>query len=387
MHAKLHSPTYGSSTAATGATAPSTAADKTVDFGRLRLRFALAIAKPGGKAGLIDEENKLRCWVPIADAISAKVAFTVDVAEDILPVDSDRPDNASAVYELVEELRRHRHPSVLVASGQVGHFHVFARVADRTVRERFAQRARDVGLDVRKSIRPPLTPHRLGLRSQLLQPADPNAALAVLRVPGLSARMRQLLRQGDPERGYRSRSEVVQALALGAVNAGWSLQRLLWELSDRRNLGGEKVQEMMARNGRAEAERYVRKSFTKAEARALKAPEIRDRDAACRTIEALIDEADRHPWSGRAGASALAVLHAHFDVSSRKGSLEYGLAVREAAERAGLSTPTASKAQRGLIAAGWLRRISTGSGCVASAWKLSFPTRAHLTHSLPQGGV
>lgn len=183
----------------------------------LVLAFAQAIARPGGKALLIDEHNKAVRWVSLEAAAENGMAFAVDVANDIVAIDADHPGREPDVIHLAELVERDGCSPVLVNSGRPGHLHLFARVGDPKPRDRYKRRARALRLDVRQTIRPPLAPHRLGLPVSLRSPADPAAALAALAPHHRAARplapkWMDLLRTGNhAEYGYPSRSHAIQA--------------------------------------------------------------------------------------------------------------------------------------------------------------------------------
>src|SRR5437667_3773411 len=142
--------------------------------------IANAVKRPGGNACLLDADNQSRGWIPVAEAIHSGQPFFVDVADDILAIDCDNPDLAGRVHEIASDLRTRGHRPVLVESGRPGHLHLFVRVADPEARASFVERAKQSGLDPRRSIRPPLSPHRLGLEVRLREPATPAEALPAL---------------------------------------------------------------------------------------------------------------------------------------------------------------------------------------------------------------
>ena len=279
--------------------------------GDLVRAFAEAIVRPGGRALLLHADNARDRWVDIREAAESSRPFAVEVSPDVLAVDVDDPDLVPKVYELRDRLQAHGYHPVLITSGQPGHLHLLCRVADPEHLETYKQAAKTARFDVRYSIRPPGAPHRLGLPVQFLDPVDPLVALAALRAtapPQLSPRMNRLLRTGDNATlGYKSRSEMHLALALAAVNAGWTERQLLDVLLDPLNAAGERLRE----RSRATAQREVRRCWTKALARSTEYPAIRDREAARREIGRIRSLVEASPWRGRGGASAWAVLNAH----------------------------------------------------------------------------
>lgn len=326
--------------------------------------LAEAIAKPGSDALLIDRDNRSHGRVSIRKAARSGMSFAVELADDMVGLDVDRREAAQWVRNfLVEQLETRKIPMVVLNSGTPGHLHVFAHVPDSDFKREIETAARFAGCTVRvgQRIRPPLSPHRCGLQISLISPAAPVEALNALARPkpieihsrrrSFSGRIFALLREGDRESKYLSRSEVVQALALAAVNAELSEAWLLKVCLDPKNRGGEKVQELARTNGEAEAQRYVARVYRNAHQFAAANPPFRNRSAAFAKIDEIerAVDGDAGRWKGRAGATDRVVLEAHFKIALRSGGLEHGASVREIALLAGInSISTVSTAQRRL---------------------------------------
>lgn len=228
-------------------------------------------------------------------------------------------------------------------------------------------------------IRPPLAPHRQGLPVKLLLPEDASEALRRLapderliseaRRRRLPDRTFRLLREGNFETRNWSRSEIVQAIVSGAVNAGLALDYIFDKLMEPRNIGGAKVREIADSNDRKAAYRYVALSYRKA--LAMQTQSFRGATEALGEIRALRDYAGTVAWKGRTGPTDRAVMLAHLQIAELRKSLTYQASVREIAIRAGLSSVGAvSGAQKRLIEAGWLRSDSTGRYDTASTWTI-----------------
>src|SRR5262249_36788697 len=145
--------------------------------------------------------------------------------------------------------------------------------------KRYRATASAIGLDVRKTIRPPLSPHRLGLPVRLRAPEDPAEALNALctaTLRPLSSEMTALLRDGDFTRhgGYRSRSETILGIALAAVNAGWIEHEFFEALMDPEPRAGDKIR------GRRDRRAYVARCWKKATEKSAASPAIQDRAGA-----------------------------------------------------------------------------------------------------------
>lgn len=240
---------------------PSSAPYEPVASAALREAFARAIAyREDLLAGLINADNTLNDWVSIAKAIQAEQAFFVEVDVDVLAIDGDDPALADNLYDIGSELTTAGERPVVLESGQSGRLHLFCRVRDGILHERLRQRARQLGLDVRYQIRPPLSPHRLGLVPRLMLPADPQEALSALqpsnlrRRRDLSPRMRELLETGVNPRG--SRSQGIISLAVSAVNARWTFSEFRTAMD--RSPAGAKL------HNRPDADKELRRVWAKA---------------------------------------------------------------------------------------------------------------------------
>lgn len=137
----------------------------------IRRRFARALVRPGGNACLLNADNTADRWVPIEEAVRSGRPFFIEGASDLLIVDCDDRDRAPLVHGLADSCRTLGFVPVVVASGQLGRLHLFARVPDEAAHARLTEQAHASGLDVRQSIRPPLCPHRLGFIPALVEPA------------------------------------------------------------------------------------------------------------------------------------------------------------------------------------------------------------------------
>jgi hypothetical protein len=321
--------------------------------GSVQLRFALAIAKHGTDALLIDSNNKPMKRVAIAEAVRLGGCFAVTVDDEVLALDADE-ETAAANLErhITPILTNLRIEPVLVASGGIARRHLFARVADSNDRQFIATLAQKLRCDVRSVIRPPLSPHRSGLVATLIRPRSVDQALRLLskretertrsdRPSGrISARMFELLRDGDKTGAYRSRSEVVQAVALAAVNAGLSPEWLSKVLTNPHNRSGEKVREIAREKGNQSAQRYVEHAYEKARSYALRNPPVGTRAEALGLIKDIEREFDapgnQYLFAGKRGPSLRAVLQALIGIAKHCGRIEFEASYREICEHAGI---------------------------------------------------
>src|SRR5439155_793841 len=102
----------------------------------LVLAFATAIAKPGRPALLLDSDNKNDGWTSVDGAVASGRAFALQVQDEVLALDADRPDLSRALEDMAAQMREEGLRPVVVASGQDDHRHLFCRIADPDRRER-----------------------------------------------------------------------------------------------------------------------------------------------------------------------------------------------------------------------------------------------------------
>lgn len=387
--------------------------------------FARAVAAPRRGAlvylggGVNDAEEHLS---PLARALHLAATearpFAVYTRADILAGDWDKPEQAGAALDLAGELRALGLDPVLVASGQPKHRHLFVRVPDPELRDQLAARFKAAGADVRRKapIRPPLSPHRLGFPVKLLAPTSPAAALAALAAPAaapsaspapsrptpapkpvvpvaderprreLTDNARRLLAANPPgptATAKGQRSEAIRSALVAIANTG-ATEGEAWATITANPIGrryttGDRSRAHFAKEW-ADAVRFVN-----ANPAFLAGADVRER------VAAMLAEQEAKPWPGKAGASAFAILRAHAAIACRRGALPYTAAVRELAERTGLSLPTVQAAnarlqQMGLLAKARTGRLDQQAGRQATAWRLLLPARtpanvADLAHT------
>jgi len=274
---------------------------------------------------------------------------------DVLAVDCDDPSGAPRLWEIAGQLKGMDYPPVVVESGQAGHLHLIARVPDPDQLGRLKAIARDYGLDVRAVIRPPLSPHRLGLPVRIVRPGDDTEALERLTRPvtrDISTRIQGLLEHGavtGPGARFPSRSEVFQAIALGFVLAGRTEGDLLAAALDQRNHGAVKVREQ------ADPADYVHRSSVKAQSLRDANPMVghpeRARDYAHRVWEAMLSV----PWPGRSGGTDFFVLAAAVHTADIAWKVDgFGLDRLRWQRLADVSDKTLTASRKRLIESGWL---------------------------------
>jgi len=186
----------------------------------------------------------------------------------------------------------------------------------------------------------------------------------------LTKRIHDLLRWGDHQHQYRSRSELFMAVVTAMVNAGWSAEKAWDVLSDPHNAGGDCLRVRSDGRPRRHARGDFQATWRKAEKFTRERPAFRDRPTVMEAIVRLQEEAQTSLWSGRAGGTDRAVLEAMLQIAQRCGKVRFGAAVRDVAVLAGVSLSTASVSLRRLQSAGWIRRVAKADVRNASTWRL-----------------
>lgn len=195
----------------------------------------------------------------------------------------------------------------------------------------------------------------------------------------LSDSITALLREGDTDGRYTSRSEAVMATALAAASAGWceaGWREVLqgsalseWAQLQRRKSGG-----LRARNP-ADVDRHLATTWRKATDRAHQRPPVADAPSVRAELAALLAAADHDPttWGGAAGVTDRAVLAALVDVAAAACTPTPSASTRQLSEAANISPGTAAVSLRRLVDRGWLRLEHAASGTLAATWRLVRP--------------
>ena len=207
---------------------------------------------------------------------------------------------------------------------------------------------------------------------------------AGLTSPGLPARalsepMAALLRDGDAEGRYWSRSEAVMATALAAASGGWTEAEWRGVLQDSALAKWAAVQRRKTGTHRhrapADTERRLATTWAKATRRAAQRPPTADAPSVRAELAALLATADANPalWRGAAGVTDRAVLAALVDIAAAACTLTPSASTRQLAEAANVSAATAAVSLHRLRANGWLRLEHPAAGTSAAAWRLVRP--------------
>jgi len=195
----------------------------------------------------------------------------------------------------------------------------------------------------------------------------------------LSDEIARLLRDGDTDARYASRSEAVMATALAAASAGWT--EVAWrEMLANSALAGwattqhRKGGACRARNP-ADADRRLATTWAKAARRAVLRPPATDHLAVRAELAAVLAVADADPaqWGGAAGVTDHAVLAVLVETGMHACTLTPSASTRQIAEAANVSSTTAANALHRLVDRGWIARHAAAQGTSAAAWRLLRP--------------
>jgi hypothetical protein len=206
-------------------------------------------------------------------------------------------------------------------------------------------------------------------------------------VPGLlSPRLWRLLKEGDVDSLYASRSEAVMAVCTGMVNADWDFRRAWTQLTDERHEMSKYISHKANGRPRNDARAYVHRTWCKAEHFVAENPAFAGRPDVYEMLVSIRDAAERAGRQGVAGHTDRRVLDHCLGVAFRTNKLNVDIAVHDVHAETGVSTSTASASLRRLCAQGWLRRVATASLTRATCYRLQLVNSPEHT-DLPSGRV
>jgi hypothetical protein len=146
---------------------------------------------------------------------------------------------------------------------------------------------------------------------------------------------RLFLRQGTVPPG-KSRSDLIQSVAVSAVNRGWTREEFHEVMLSRSNKGASKILEKSPEAARA----YLDHSWDKAIKFVQRNPPISNREEAVRQIQAMRTAIDRMDWSYPNGWIHYAILVFHLGLAETLGRLEYAASIRRIADQVGVKKDT-----------------------------------------------
>jgi hypothetical protein len=352
------------------------------------LALALAVVKPGGGARLLNEDNSADSagWVSIEEAAESGRAFFVELKETLAAFDLDTPELVESGELLERWARSERLPVMVVSSGRSGHRHLYVRCDDRRLVE---AEALSLGIPKsahRRSIRPPLAPHRRGLQTALLAPETVAEALEVLgpseqaepRRKNLPEWLMTLINDGDTSNRYAGRSHMALAVASGLRIAGYDFATYRAVMAN--NPCGAKYHALIDGEGTEDPETFLVRTWEKA--------------ASQLTPEAILTEisnvrgaVEAAEWPGRTGNTDRAVMLALCELGTASGTTALTFGCRKIATVAQIEDRTARRALGRLVDAGWLERLNAAKTGDADTYRLGpkVDRKTALTPSPPIG--
>lgn len=351
------------------------------DEAELTYAFAQAVVRPGGNAGLIDESNRIKGWVPIEEAVTSGQAFMVEPREGILPLDLDTPDDHAWASGVREQLARRGCEFVITESGTPGRGHLWIIAPPGWSNHYTKAQVYALGGEHDQQVarldtatRPPMSPHRSGRgRSTVVEPGLATA-LALFRsvhprkVPDSA---RNQLRWLDPSkakknRGTPSRGITLHAVACAAVNARWTYDMFVAELKRPENLTASKYRDLPP----GAREDYAAKLWSDAVQFVRQAPPRASSLVARQTVESLEAGFSGLRWSSRTGANDRAIYSALLKCAREGGTLEVSASVRQLGRLANLSNNGVSAALRRLRAMSLVERLDAPKHGFACRYRL-----------------
>lgn len=356
---------------------------------RDRLSMARAVAVPGERASFLTRNNQRAEFASVEVAAVSGRAFMVPVRADMLALDADNNITVAGIRVVAAKLESAGICPVICNSGGRDRLHLFARVDEPALFAALSDLAKTYGVDVKRSIRPPLAPHRLGGFSRLREPLDVATAGFVLRPRrrrDLNPRSAALLATGLSI--HPSDSERLLALMDAMVNCDWSFKEAYTTLLEQP--GGASLRKRL---GKRDVRRYALDCWNKAVTFVAQNPPAYNATEVAIELSRRRQLACEQGWHRATGFTDRAVLLALLDIGVLVGNYVVSASQRQLAERAGRSQhQTVGKSLRRLQAAGWLRQVTMGSGTHASAFRLLQPdclsnTPLDTSRLEPKGGV
>lgn len=331
------------------------------------LALALSIAKPGGSALLLNEDNKAVDWVPIDVAVKSGEPFAVEPRSNVLALDLDTPELVASGAKVVTFLTDHGIRYVRCKSGRPGHEHLWIVLPPGDDAKEFkTQLPSELGVspaDCRtNATRPPLSPHRLGCRVALIEPKTVIEALKILEPSHIAAgsskgpkeRYLYLLKNGDLKGQYNGRHGLVAAIAVQAIWAGVHRETYVADLLTPGNAASEKPLEM----GTAGALRFLEDTY-EGVAKWIKDNGIEPgfhEETFLAHIVAYQATAEQASFPGPAGSSTRDVLMALIRIGVKHSSYSPMASVRSVHLESGRAIATIRGALRRLVDQGWLTK-------------------------------
>ncbi|GAA2600069.1 hypothetical protein SMC26_19615 [Actinomadura fulvescens] len=336
------------------------------------LALARAVVKHGGNALLIKENNVPDRWVAIEEAVTSGRAFAVEPKPGLVALDLDSAELVAKGVKVKGWAETYLHAqTVLVASGGDGRRHLWVCLPSAVTKEDFKVALNEnyefpfENIRHTQATRPPLSPHRNGLPVSLIEPTSVEEALERLgpadgegkAIPpkGLTGKWARLLRDGDTEGRYEGRHQAEAAIAQAAVRVGLSKEWFISQVTDRRNKGGAKTQEIEDRHGREAAFKSAGKTYDNAVGWVTKnnvTPSF-DLETFKKKIRAFQEAAEQATFTRSTDRDVLLALIRHAEKHSSYSPMA---SVRDLHIKSGRAIDTVRKALQRLVEQDWLTK-------------------------------
>jgi hypothetical protein len=362
---------------------------------RLFHEAVAAEGKPCLLIGKLNQRESFRNWTAEV-ASEANRAYCVEIKPHLMAFDFDQSNGKELAQQMAKRLEALGEGPVFFASGGRGRAHLW--VAPRYMPfDQIEALGREFKADNRSDtrIRPPLSPHRSGAGMTLLHPADMAEALARLAPTGRARPPKPT----EPDR-HNSSEPTGPDRKLKDANAEAKRQTMLHDVGrPNRSVHIFRVAGFYRSNGLSAAEfirdvkahpegvghkyfhprprrdmdRRLAQDYSNAQSSRSNA----DRAGTLREIELAQQAAQNYAWPSR--CNALATFATILSKARALGSTEIALSVRDMAELAGISAPTASRHLKILLSHAFLSVIEQAYGVNATSYKILCP---ELKHSL-----
>lgn len=335
-------------------------------------------------------------WTP-----EVSTTFAVQVPDHVVAIDCDyAPRSPESLFlgDLVDRLREADVPFVLCNSGGAGRQHLFVVTDGERSAKRLGSRASAAGLDVRRMIRLPGSPHRSGNGRSIVteigtaprgsaspwaQAADvlctPGASrtasdrLERLLLPPIPAHVHVALSHGHERAGFPSASEARAAVAVAVVRARLPFAYLVKLLTSPKN---ELSKSMLRRSSHKWRSQELRRLWQFANGKV----GAREKEAR-RLVPGWLADVDASGFSGRNGLMTVAVAEHLARLAALRLSPMVAESVGGVAAGTNSSKRTARRALNALVSAGLLERAVTPTAVRATVWRLRRTYRSSGTRS------
>lgn len=311
-------------------------------------------------------------------------AFFVEVDDHVVAVDYDEVDQCRSQQYLFRSSCNallHRDP-VTINSGRG--IHQFIRLSDNELHHKYELEAtaRNIGGDVRHSIRPPMSPHRQNLPVSFFHKYE-TVTTAIARLGGIDSLPIQqrltnvppaLLQRINGAFVYLDRSQEIADVMSELIREGISDDCIVQIFSQPDLRINQKIQEKSSE----QAEKYIQTQLKQAHRHArIRGQHLTKLDS---SIYNGLDYYVRTqlPWDGRSGAIQRDVLLAMMHFARVCGNEVFHASTRDLQLVAEVATnDSVRRAIKSLVALGFVSLVDKGNFRNAASYKITLPQKGH----------